>query len=67
MFYLLLLLVVRFVEFLGSGGVKRVVTGPWVRRDSGPVRIRDYLLLFLGRCVEFLGSGGAKGLVTGPS
>ena len=28
-------------DFLGSGGVKRVVTGPWVRREWGPVRIRD--------------------------
>ena len=28
-------------RFLGSGGAKRVVTGPWVRREWGPVRIRD--------------------------
>ena len=31
----------RSVQLLGSGGVKRVVTGPWVRREWGPVRIRD--------------------------
>ena len=29
------------MQFLGSGGVKRVVTGPWVRREWGRVRIRD--------------------------
>ena len=29
------------MQLLGSGGVKRVVTGPWVRREWRPVRIRD--------------------------
>ena len=27
--------------FLGSGGAERVVTGPWVRGEWEPVRIRD--------------------------
>ena len=36
-----MLLLGRSVQLLGSGGVKRVVTGPWVRRERGPVRIRD--------------------------
>ena len=39
-FYLLVLLLTRSVQLLGSGGVGRVVTGPWVRGEWGPVRIR---------------------------
>ena len=34
-FYLLVLLLGRSVELLESGGVKRVVTRPWVRREWG--------------------------------
>ena len=44
MFYLLVLLLGRSLEFLGSGGVTRVVTGPWVCREWGPVQLRDFLL-----------------------
>ena len=33
----------RSVQLLGSGGVERVVTGPKVRREWGPVHIRGSL------------------------
>ena len=75
MFYLLVLLLGPSVELLGSGDAEGVVTRPWVRCDSGPLRIRSSSLgppspslrLSVARSCRVLPIGAAFGTLHGVS